>query len=495
MNRQEGEEVVNCLYEGIELSDVEASLSPSVLSSSDATALEANDGKTKRYRRNCFVLSTTILFAFLIFTFAVFLDMFMNEPKISAGELGLDVFFPTNEDDIDMTNKDISTKIRSDYVIKQGSQRYLLTNAKCDLFYDGDINSFSGFHMQQSDVGSELNINVDVRQYHIVRDLLADVREVSDIRGMKPLTLSCAHPKVLFYAWGWSMFPIHVTAPVHIKRRISMSDLLGPKPLESESFSTRLDRFLSYGKQQLHFVAFNERSSSSVSFSVGFHVGNTEITSDDGDLNIKAFKIHFPEISYAVDRLEVGGDGWTVTTQPFLLDLLVQDTVVAPNVTISCNTGDQNDPDCSLYKPLFMESNMREDFDNYKHVNISTTATVENFFSNFLGSFHWIDFKKLRDSSEILDRNSHLALQQVDSDVSTGGDCVVINTDGVFFLDKCSVIDPNFFKLFINVRDSDYNDIVTLNSLTAWELEGPFATVSNTSMAIYDEIYTNVTLM
>ena len=117
MNRQEGEEVVNCLYEGIELSDVEASLSPSVLSSSDTTALEANDGKTKRYRRNCFVLSTTILFAFLIFTFAVFLDMFMNEPKISAGELGLYVFFPTNEDDIDMTNKDISTKIRSDYVI------------------------------------------------------------------------------------------------------------------------------------------------------------------------------------------------------------------------------------------------------------------------------------------------------------------------------------------------------------------------------------------
>ena len=276
-----------------------------------------------------------------------------------------------------------------------------------------------------------------------------------------------------------------MTSPVDVGQKIRVNELLPPKVKKDKKSSGLINLLKSD-----YSVSVHRPDSKSALLGVGMQIG--EVLAQAESSMIKSFMIHLPEIEYAIDRFDVKNDGWIITTTPVTFDLVVSKSL-SSNVSISCSDI-PNKQDCSLYTPLFTKSNLVKDFNNHKHVNISAVATTQNFLTSFLGGYHWIDFHKRDEILTHLQSGNRISLQQ-DSDVSTGGSCVLINTDGYYFLQKCDVIDPNFFMLFVSVVDSDDNNLVTLNSLTSWQLQGPFAAVSNTTLDIYDNMHGNATFM
>ena len=484
-------ETMNILYESVDISDVDIEKDKSLTYSNGDCSLNGAEqmnehGFTKKgnIRRYLLRFVSTSLGFLTLFAVAVFMDLHLNEPKFAMSTMDVEILFPTrggyqsNAEDVA-----IASKVRSDYLIKHGHQTYRIADAKCTIQYEND-EPFSTFHLSQKEANERLHTDFKISRYHVVRDLVSDVNMMYTGSRMVPksLEIHCANPEILFNAWG--VFPFRITSPVGVHQNIFLHELMSQEG-NRERKSSGLKKLLNSDFS----IAVHDVNSKSAFIGLSMRIG--EVFEQGASSIMKSFVIHLPEVEYAVDRFDPTKDGWIVTTQAVSFDLTATKDI-SSNVSISCSDI-PTDNGCSLYTPLFTKSGMLQDFNSHKHVNISAVAMTQNFVTSFIGGNHWIDFHK-SDVVADVKRGNGISLQE-NSDVSTGGNCVLINTDDYYYLDKCDVIDPNFFMLFVSVTDKNDNNIVTLNSLTSWQLQGPFAALSNTTLKIYDNLYGNATFM
>ena len=165
-------EVINILYEGVDISDVDIEGFTSTGCDSVDESLLFSVTKRENLRRYLLRFMAILFGMLTLSALAISLDMYLNDPKIMISKMDVEILFADSEDIA------ITSVVKSDYLVKHGSQRYLITDAKCTIQYDDDDDgeSFGSFHLYQSGVNENMYTDFEISRYHVVRDIAADVK-------------------------------------------------------------------------------------------------------------------------------------------------------------------------------------------------------------------------------------------------------------------------------------------------------------------------------
>jgi hypothetical protein len=194
------------------------------------------------------------------------------------------------------------------------------------------------------------------------------------------------------------------------------------------------------------------------------------------NVELESFVVHIPQLSYATSFVDHGGvdsnylvvQSQSVTfdlaqyTKPIAVDIALDCTPVAP--TKEAALAEIGTGKCTLLSPI--DFNMfASELTNNQFMNVTAQANLENFVMSFLGDSHYL---RTIDNSLYPGNQdaNHRALAQ-DPAISTGSNCVTVDSDGVYVSQFCSEVDAGFFKLYVGIY-SDQSYTGYLHSTTSW---------------------------
>lgn len=208
------------------------------------------------------------------------------------------------------------------------------------------------------------------------------------------------------------------------------------------------------------------------------------------DESIQSLVLHVPPISYSTAFVDKAGEPKSylrVNTQPFAVDFAKVPELIDIDMTVSCTPfavyegnskiSSTSTGDCTLIAP-FDFNRFKTEYKQNGFVNMTTHATDVNFITKFAGLNHYVrtippkDEAKKEEAARAL--VAHRNMQTTDPSISTGSDCVQVDTDGLYFSQACSEIEKGFFYLSINTYNAD-GYMGYLRSTTSWAPSGPVA--------------------
>ena len=243
--------------------------------------------------------------------------------------------------------------------------------------------------------------------------------------------------------------------------------------------------------------------------------------------SIESLILHIPKVSYAtalVDKVGEAKSYLSFSINPISIDFVQVSNWYIVEIQLTCTPYDvyegseelkmQSTGSCSLISPFDLKKLRYEYFEN-GFVNITSKATIVNSVTKFLGVNHFIrSVEKLPSHIAGFEPNKNTSsptenfkllrrLASVDPTISTGSNCVMLDTDGVYFSGSCSVVEAGFFELLINTYD-DEGYVGYFESVTSWATSGLLAFESKlmgsyvnigdiASRTVFSENYHNLT--
>ena len=246
--------------------------------------------------------------------------------------------------------------------------------------------------------------------------------------------------------------------------------------VEVRSVSTQITQSV------MNTLHIQEIASGYIHFEWNLTVSTDGIFTESDEIEIENINVHLPIVSFTVDKGGPQEDGWTFVLDEFSFDV-VKGINTRQRFSMSCNEGtpdvknSSGGDSCSFYMPRFMNNQLKMEFHDYKHVNVSAKALTENVFTSFLGPIHWLDFHRQKRGNQLSKSNKKRLMKHQSEDnghMLEGFNCVTLNVDEVYFVDNCEIADvdiADYFKLWMHVSDADDVRMARLDSVTSWNID------------------------
>eukprot|EP01034_Spumella_vulgaris_P021434 gene21434-27465_t len=373
---------------------------------------------------------------------------------------------------------DAQIQVQGDMSMSSATTSFSVAGGHCSYFYSkqpGAVFSPVGNvvvafpNNQNSASGFGLSVDFQDTNYDKLRRVYWDLS--SKLEANSSVKFDCAFT---LSAKVYGIVPITVTIPFSdsVKIRDSQENPTatgGPETTNAPKISMAVRDF-STSKVELDIIIKLSK--------------NMKAMLNVGHKPIESFVINLPKISYATSlvdkttnaqsyiRLRSHAQSFDLATfAPIVLDIKAS----CIPVTVE---GDAAPASCSLLANANLNQ-FRSELSNHKFVNITAKSLEESFVSSFLGEYHFIKSVDSADYPELssVPEESHrqlVSLQSTDPSISTGGNCVTVDSDGVYVSQVCSIIEGGFFKLYMIIFDSD-GYIGYLNSAISWATAGEVA--------------------
>lgn len=192
---------------------------------------------------------------------------------------------------------------------------------------------------------------------------------------------------------------------------------------------------------------------------------------------ISSFIVHWPKVAYTLsllDRSSAPTSRLVISSESLTVDLTEINTPAEIDLKISCTApassvteaAENINHDCTLFSAANI-FNFKRELTTNKFLNISSYSVHKNFISSFFGEHHYL---KSIDSAQYVDENSHnnnRLLMLDDPNISSGAECITIDSDGVYRSQTCTEIEKGFFKLYMNIYNAE-GDVGYLNYAASW---------------------------
>ncbi len=207
-------------------------------------------------------------------------------------------------------------------------------------------------------------------------------------------------------------------------------------------------------------------------------------------LNVMSMVVNLPKIKYAislVDKANKEQNYLILRSQQASFDLMSKSPLNF-KLDMKCinSLAPGNHSACALFRALDILQFSKEFRNNF--VNITATAMKINFISSILGERHYIrtidpssprasnyiDNAFATSASSVNALARHLSTQYADPSVSSGPNCMIVDSDGVYITDTCLYIEKGFFELALTIYDNS-GGIGNIKTTTSWSPYGPVA--------------------
>ena len=396
-------------------------------------------------------------------------------PKIHKVEIS---FSPSGSDAevqiIGDVNKDTWT---SSFDVSSGSCAYYYRkDSASDYKYAGELLFILP---DETNEGNNFNVTIQAKdtQYDALRRIYWDVS--SKLEATSSVKVDC---NIDLYVKLYHALPATYT-------------LMYSQELDLADFQLSSEKKVKTGEKQNNLkpkVYFENKdmSTTSINYDIIVQIDHKKKLTFGGN-PIDSFIIHLPKMAYGaalVDRDNEKKSYLKVRTDAVTFDLNDNTKPVVIDFKIGCipagrtiEEARESDDTCTLLSPMSFRQ-FRDEYNTNKFMNITAHSIHRNFLSMFLGEEHYIrttDPANFPFSGEEVmeglgERRQLSAYHTTDPAISTGADCVTVDSDGVYISQACSVVEEGFFKLYVGI----YNDggfTGYLKSVTSWAPSGEIA--------------------